>query len=113
MPRKQRVDADRISELEQALAKAQRALRAARSEEKKQARADDTRVKIVIGAFMQEHALRNPGSDVQRIVLRGIKEHIALRPRDAYLFAGLLAKWEPSSPAPAADSAPAPGQAAA
>jgi hypothetical protein len=75
---------------EQRLALAQRRLRRARAREKKQARADDARSKIIIGAFCKERALRNPGSETRQTVRRGIKRHLALRPRDRYLFVELL-----------------------
>ena len=78
-----------------------RELRAVQSRKKSKARSDDTHAKIVIGAFCKEHAIRNPGSEVQQVVRRGIERHLALRPDDRPLFADLLALWD----APAATSA--------
>src|ERR1700751_4909584 len=79
---------------EQRLALARRALRRARARGKKQARADDTRGKIIIGAFCKEHALRNPGSETRRTVRQGIERHLEHRPRGRYLFVELLERLE-------------------
>jgi hypothetical protein len=79
-----------IRALEQKIALAQRVLRRALAQEKKQARADDSRGKIIIGAFCREHALRNPGSETRQVVRRGIERHLEQRPRDRYLFLKLL-----------------------
>jgi hypothetical protein len=76
-------------------------------EDARKARRDSTRASIIIGAFCKEHATRNPGSETQQVVRRGIEGHIALRPEDRHLFAELLALWgEPlSTPAPVPEAA--------
>lgn len=85
MPRAPKVDPERLKTLEQRLAKVQRDIRFARSLEKKQARADDARRKIIGGALSEEHALANPGSEFATVYIRLLKEYV--RPDDRPLFA--------------------------
>lgn len=104
MPRTPRVDADKLSQLQQRLAKAQRDLRYARSLEKKQARAEDARRKIIAGALALEHMEKNPGSEFGTTLLRLLDEYT--RPHERPLFDFLPVRDAPASPAaeaPAAD----------
>jgi hypothetical protein len=84
MPRKPKVDADTLKTLEQRLAKAQQDLRYARSLEKKQARADDARMKIIAGALALEHFAKNPGSEFGKTMFRLLDEYA--RPDERFLF---------------------------
>jgi hypothetical protein len=59
-----------------------RELRAVQSHKKDQARRDRAHAGIVVGLEMIEHAIRNPGSDVRRVVLRIVENHLAKRPDD-------------------------------
>jgi hypothetical protein len=94
MPRKPKVDADTITTLEQRLAKAQRLLRAARNTEKKQARADDARRKIIAGALALEHFAKNPGSEFGKIMFRLLDEYA--RPDERFLFEFLPVRDPPA-----------------
>jgi hypothetical protein len=98
MPRERRRQPADIRTLEQKLARTQRALRRAQARQKKQARADDARGKIIIGAFCKQHALRYPGSAIRHTVRWGIERHLALRPSDRYLFVEVLALLEDKPP---------------
>jgi hypothetical protein len=84
MPRQRKVDPEQLKTLEQRLAKAQRDLRYARSLEKKQARADDARRKIIAGALALEHFEKNPGSEFGKIMLQLLDEYT--RPYERHLF---------------------------
>ena len=84
MPRAPKNDPERLKTLEQRLAKVQRDIRQAKALEKKQARADDARRKIITGALSEEHALSNPSSEFARVYIRLLKEYV--RPDDRYLF---------------------------
>ena len=84
MPRKPKIDAATIKTLEQRLAKAQDDLRYARSLEKKQARADDARMKIIAGALALEHFAKNPGSEFGKKMFALLDEYA--RPDERFLF---------------------------
>lgn len=89
MPR--RPNPERIKKLEQQAARIDRDLRKARADEKQQARSDRAHVGIVAGLPMIDHALRNPSSEVWRVLVRILESHMALRPKDL-LVADTLAK---------------------
>ena len=67
MPRRSRIDPERLHTLEQRANKAARALRQARDAEKQQARADDAHRKIIGGALALEHASKNPASEFAKV----------------------------------------------
>jgi len=109
MPRKS--DADKLAALEKAKAeiharqlKLNREMRAVRSRQKNQDRADDARRKIIAGALALEHAEKNPGSQFARIMHKLLDEYA--RPEDRHLFEFLPPKEPPPpSPAPAESEA--------
>lgn len=98
MPRKKYDPAD-IRRLEQKVAKAQNDLRHARSLEKKQARADDSRRKIIQGALDETHALQNPRSEFAKIHVRLLVQHARLE--DRHLFADIFRALLPARDAEA------------
>jgi len=99
MPRKVKVDPERLKTLEQRLAKAQDDLRYARSLEKKQARADDARRKIIAGALALEHFAKNPDTDFGKIMFWLLDEYA--RPDERFLFEFLPKRAEPQTETPA------------
>ena len=108
MPRQS--DADTLAALEKAKAdihKRQlvinRKMRAVRSRQSKQARADDARRKIIAGALALEHAAKNPASEFGKIMVRLLDEYA--RPEDRRLFDFLPVRDAPPSPAPALEDA--------
>jgi hypothetical protein len=106
MPRSPKVDADKLGLLQQRLAKAQRDLRHAQSLQKKQARADDARRKIIAGALALEHMAKNPGSEFGKTMLRLLDEYT--RPHERPLFDFLPVRDAPPSPAPVPVPVPVP-----
>ena len=84
MPRRIRIDPDTLQTLEQRANKAMRKFRAAMSQQKKQARSDDARRKIISGALCENHALTNRGSDFAKVYAGLLKEYV--RPEDRWLF---------------------------
>ena len=85
MPRRIRIDPEHLQTLEQRANNAMRKLRAAMSQQKEQARADDARRKIIQGALCETHALANRGSNFTAEYIRLLKEYV--RPEDRWLFA--------------------------
>ena len=59
-----------------------REIRGVQSHKKNQARSDRAHVGIVVGLEMIEHANRNPGSEVHRVAVRILENHLARRPDD-------------------------------
>ncbi len=104
MPRQRKVDPEQLKTLEQRLAKAQRDLRYARTLEKKQARAEDARRKIIAGALALEHFEKNPGSEFGKTMLRLLDEYT--RPHERQLFDFLPVREAPAPPSPAAEAEP-------
>jgi hypothetical protein len=96
MPRARKVDPEQLKTLEQRLAKAQRDLRQARTLEKKQARADDARRKIIAGALALEHLDKNPDSEFGKTLFRLLDEYT--RPHERPLFEFLPARDAPPAP---------------
>jgi hypothetical protein len=94
MPRKLKVDPERLKTLEQRLAKAQADLRYAQSLEKKQARADDARRKIIAGALALEHFAKNPDTEFGKIMFRLLDEYA--RPDERFLFEFLPVRDPPA-----------------
>ena len=84
MPRRIRIDPDTLQTLEQRANKAMRKFRAAMSQQKKQARSDDARRKIISGALAENHALTNRGSEFAKVYSGLLKEYV--RPEDRWLF---------------------------
>ncbi|MGE0280195.1 MAG: mobilization protein [Rhizobiaceae bacterium] len=112
MPRQRKVDPEQLKTLEQRVAKAQRDLRYARSLEKKQARADDARRKIIAGALALEHLEKNPGSEFGKTMLRLLDEYT--RPHERQLFEFLPVREESAPPPSTAETEPpTPSEAAA
>ena len=97
MPRKPTPNPERLSTLEKRLEAIQRQIRREKSAAKGQARADDTRRKIIAGALALEHFAKNPGSDFGKIMFRLIDEYA--RPEDRVLFDFLPVRDIPT-PAP-------------
>jgi len=75
-----------------------RKIRGLRSRQRSQADRDRSHIGIVVGLGMIEHAIRNPGSEVRRIVLA----HLEKRPDDRPKFGDLLALWDDPQPTPEA-----------
>jgi hypothetical protein len=90
MPRQSTTD---LTTLEQRLQKLQRRIRARKADDKKQARADDARMKIIAGALALEHFAKNPDTEFGKIMFRLIDEYA--RPEDRVLFAFLPPREEP------------------
>jgi hypothetical protein len=111
MPRQRKVDPDQLKTLEQRLAKAQRDLRHARTLEKKQARAEDARRKIIAGALALEHMEKNPGSEFGKTMLRLLDEYT--RPHERQLFDFLPVREVPALSPVAETEPPASTEAAA
>jgi hypothetical protein len=102
MPRQSKHDPDYIDALEKRAAKTNRALRRARAAQRDEARAEDTRRKIIAGALALEHFEKNPGSEFGKIMFRLLDEYT--RPDSRYLFAFLPVRDPPpASPLPASD----------
>lgn len=109
MPRKPTLT---TAELEQELARVQRALRKSRAGDKKQARADDARAKIIEGALSREHREKNPNSEFARIMTGLLKEYV--RENERHLFPAIFPPQEaPALPPVAETEPPAPTEAAA
>jgi hypothetical protein len=96
MPRQQQTNSERLSTLQQRLAKVQRDIRLEKTREKDQARKDDARRKIIAGALALEHFEKNPGSEFGKIMFRLIDEYA--RADDRHLFAFLPVREMPSQP---------------
>lgn len=101
MPRQS--DADKLSALEKRKAdirarqlKLNRELRAVRDRQRDQAERTRAHVGIVVGLPLIEHAIRNPGSEVRRVMIRILENHLALRPEDKPV-ADLLAELAPDT----------------
>lgn len=75
---------ERLTKLVQRFESVKRQLKAAKAEEKKQARRDDTRAKIIAGALALEHTEKNPDSDFARTMLRLLDQYA--RPDERRLF---------------------------
>jgi hypothetical protein len=88
-------NADRLLTLQQRLAKVQRDIRLTKERDKKQARVDDTRRKIIAGALALEHFQKNPGSEFGKIMLRLLDEYA--RADERRLFDFLPARDTPPS----------------
>jgi hypothetical protein len=101
MPRPSKPNAERLSTLQQRLAKVQRDIRLARAQEKNQARRDDARRKIIAGALALEHFEKYPGSEFGKILFGLLDEYA--RPEDRVLFAFLPVREALSPPLPAPD----------
>ena len=101
MPRPSKPNAERLSTLQQRLAKVQRDIRLARAHEKDQARRDDARRKIITGALALEHFEKNPGSEFSKVLFGLLDEYT--RPDDRMLFAFLPVREARSPPLPAPD----------
>src|ERR1700761_5842659 len=97
MPRRIRIDPDTLQTLEQRANKAMRKFRAAMSQQKEQARADDARRKIIEGALCETHALTNRGSEFSTVYIRLLKEYV--RREDRWLFAEVFRALLPSAEA--------------
>src|SRR5271166_257056 len=95
MPRKPKVDPERLKTLEQRLAKVQQDLARARSLEKKQARDEDTRRCIIAGRLALQHFEKNAGTDWGKLYFRLLDEYVL--PRDRFLFEFLPPREEPST----------------
>jgi hypothetical protein len=75
-----------------------RQMRAVRSRQSKQDRADDARRKIIAGALALEHSGKNPSSEFGRVMLRLLDEYT--RPEDRRLFDSLPVQEAAPPPAP-------------
>lgn len=101
MPRQRKVDDDQLKTLEQRLAKAKQDLARAKSQQKKQADSARVHTGIVVGLPIIEHAIRNPGSEVRRVVIRIVENWLADRPNDQPLV-DLLAQLKSPAAVPEA-----------
>ena len=99
MPRQRKISPEQLATLEQRLAKVQRDIRFAKAQEKKQARAEDARRKIIAGALALEHLEKNPDSEFGKTLFRLLDEYT--RPHERPLFEFLPVR---DAPAPAAAS---------
>jgi uncharacterized protein YydD (DUF2326 family) len=75
-------DEERKAYLQQRLTAIKENLKRIERREATQERRDRAHVGIVIGRGMIEHALRNPNSEVRRIAIRLIEDHLRERPDD-------------------------------
>ena len=85
--KKQKLLAERdaiIAKHEQKLAKTNAKLRAIASKEKKQARRNDTRMKIMAGALAMTHMEKNPKSAFGKKMLSLLEEYVP--EKDQHLF---------------------------
>jgi hypothetical protein len=78
-----------------------RKIRGLRSHQKDKERSDRAHVGIVVGVGTIEHARRNPGSEVWRLVIRLLEHHLAQQPNDQPV-ADTLAELKALVPAAAA-----------
>jgi hypothetical protein len=88
---------DYITKLEQRAERINRQLRKARADNAKQARAEDTRRKIIEGALCETHALANRRSDFAGVYVGLLKQYV--RPEDRWLFADIFRALLPLSEA--------------
>ncbi len=102
MPRAQKVDPNRLTQLEQRLAKAKRDLARELAKGKDQARRDDARRKIIAGALALEHSELHPDSEFGQTMRMLLREHV--RADDRHLFE-FLSPQEAPAPEPIAEVA--------
>jgi hypothetical protein len=88
---------ERLAALVARKAKLQRQIDALAYRSKKEARAADTRRKVIAGALALEHAAKNRGSEFARVMIRLLDEYA--RPAERFLFADLLPPHSPAGEA--------------
>jgi hypothetical protein len=88
---------DYITKLEQRAERINRQLRKARADNAKQARAEDTRRKIIEGALCETHALANRRSDFAGVYVGLLKQYVRLE--DRWLFADIFRALLPAAEA--------------
>jgi hypothetical protein len=110
MPRSTLTIEERIARQEAKRTAADRELKRLKATEKEQAEQTRRHVGIVVGIPLIEHAFRNPASEVRRVMIRVLENHMTIRPNDPPV-AELLARLKAPAPlpSPAADAKTPPG----
>jgi hypothetical protein len=99
-----KTDEQKKAALQQRISALKEKVRRIERHETMQERRDRAHVGIVVGWGMIEHALRNPNSEVRRVAIRLIEDHLCERPDDRPV-ADLLERLKSASKATAASEA--------